>query len=51
MQNLEDTKKWIEERIQYILEGCDLNDEDNKRAYDSLKTALKCVEKEIGEKK
>jgi len=42
---MEDTKKWIEERILYIVEKCDLNDADNKRAFDSLKIALECVEK------
>ena len=44
MQNLEEAKKWINERLIYIAQNCDLNDKDNKRAYNSLKTALECVE-------
>lgn len=51
MQNLEDTKNWIIEKISYILANCDLKDEDNKRAYDSLKTALECVETVIKNRK
>lgn len=45
MENLQDTKNWIDERLLYITQNCDLQDVDNKRAVESLKTALKCVEK------
>lgn len=45
MKNIKDTKKWINERLSYIAQNCDLKETENKRAYDSLKTALKCVEK------
>ena len=45
IENLKDCKDWINERLQYIAENCDLNDKDNKRAFESLKMALECVEK------
>lgn len=45
MGNIEDTKKWINERLTYIAQNCDVKEADNKRALESLKTALKCVEK------
>ena len=46
-KELEKVKKWIQERIVYIAENCDLNDSDNKRAYDNLKTALNYIENSI----
>lgn len=51
MENLQDTKNWINERLVYIAQNCDLQDADNKRATESLKTALKCVEKVENEEK
>lgn len=51
MENIEDTKKWINERLTYISQNCNLQDADNKRALESLKTALKCVEKVENEEK
>jgi hypothetical protein len=45
VENLQDTKNWIDERLLYIAQNCNLQDADNKRAVESLKTALKCVEK------
>lgn len=45
MENIQDTKNWINERLTYIAQNCDLQVADNKRALESLKTALKCVEK------
>ena len=46
-EQIQDAKKWIEERMTYILQNCDLKEKDNKRAYNSLNIALKCLEKEI----
>lgn len=45
LENIQDTKNWINERLTYIAQNCDLQVADNKRALESLKTALKCVEK------
>ena len=45
IEKLKDCKLWINERLQYIAENCDLNNKDNKRAFENLKIALKCVEK------
>lgn len=45
MGNIQDAKKWINERLTYITQNCDLNESKNKRAYNSLKTALECIEK------
>lgn len=44
IENLKDCKNWIKERLAYIAENCDLNDKDNKRAFESLKIALECLE-------
>lgn len=44
MQEIEDAKKWLKERIVYIKINCDLNELDNKRAYNSLNIALKYLE-------
>lgn len=46
---MEEALKWIEERLVYIAENCDLSDEDNKRAYESLKCAKECVLKQESE--
>lgn len=43
MENLQDTKKWINERLNYIGANCDLAEKENKRAFDCLETALNCV--------
>lgn len=43
MGDLQDTKKWINERLNYIGANCDMTDKENKRAFDSLETALNCV--------
>ena len=43
MGDLQDAKKWINERLNYIGANCDLTDKENKRAFDSLETALNCV--------
>ena len=51
MGNLQDTKKWINERLTYIGANCDLTEEENKRAFDSLETALNCVIKVENEEK
>lgn len=51
MENLQDTKKWINERLNYIGTNCDLAEKENKRAFDSLETALNCVIKVENEKK
>lgn len=58
MGDLQDAKKWINERLNYIGANCDMTDKENKRAFDSLETALNCVikveneeEKENGNKK
>lgn len=51
MGDIQDTKKWINERLVYIAQNCDLQDADNKRAAESLKTALKCIEKVENEEK
>lgn len=51
MGDIQDTKNWINERLIYIIQNCDLQDIDNKRAFESLKTALKCVEKVENEEK
>lgn len=45
IEKLKDCENWINERLEYIAENCDLNDKDNKRAFESLKIALECVEK------
>lgn len=50
MGDIQDTKKWINERLIYIAQNCDLNESENKRALASLQTALKCIEKVEGEK-
>lgn len=57
MGDLQDAKKWINERLNYIGANCDMTDKENKRAFDSLETALNCVikveneeEKENGNK-
>ena len=42
--NIQETKKWINERLAYIKEKCDLNEIENKRAFMSLQTSLKCIE-------
>jgi len=41
----EEALKWIKERLGYIAEGCDLKNEDNKRAFDSLKFAKESIER------
>lgn len=46
-KELEEAKEWINERILYIAENCDLNDSDNKKAYNSLKTTLNYIENSI----
>lgn len=51
MENLQDTKNWINERLVFIAQNGDLQDADTKRANESLKTALKCVEKVENEEK
>lgn len=58
MGDLQDAKKWINERLNYIGANCDMTNKKNKRAFDSLETALNCVikveneeEKENGNKK
>ncbi len=43
MGDLQDAKKWINERLNYIGANCDMTDKENKRAFDSLETALNCV--------
>lgn len=40
---IEKAKKWIEERILFINQYCDLKDTDSKEALDSLQTALICI--------
>lgn len=45
MEKFKDCKDWIKERLQFIVENCDLNDKDNKRALENLKIALECIEK------
>lgn len=43
MENLQDTKNWINERLVFIAQNGDLQDADTKRANESLETALNCV--------
>ncbi len=43
MGDLQDAKKWINESLNYIGANCDMTDKENKRAFDSLETALNCV--------
>lgn len=50
-KELEEAKKWIKERILYIAENCDLNDSDNKKAYNSLKITLNYIENSISKEK
>lgn len=45
IEKLKDCKNWIEERLSYIATNCDLEDTDNKRAFENLKVALECVKK------
>ncbi len=45
MENLQDTKNWINERLVFIAQYGNLEDADTKRADKSLRIALKCVEK------
>lgn len=45
VEKLKDCKNWINERLGFVAENCDLNDKDNKRAFESLKIALECIEK------
>ena len=51
MGDLQDAKKWINERLNYIGANCDMTDKENKRAFDSLETALNCVIKVENEEK
>lgn len=44
-EKIKDAKKWLQERLSYIAENCDLNIADNKRAYNSLKASIECIEK------
>lgn len=51
MENLQDTKNWINERLVFIAQYGNLEDADTKRADKSLRIALKCVEKVENEEK
>lgn len=44
----EEAIKWVNERLIYISQNCDLDDTENKRAYDSLETVLSMLkEKDV----
>ena len=43
-EKIDEAKKWIKERLAFISTECDLNDKDFKIAYDSLTTALICMD-------
>ena len=47
MLNKEEIEKaltWVEERIIYIIQNCDLKDGDNKRALDNFKIINMCLQ-------
>lgn len=48
-ENVEKCLKWIEERLDYIVQNLseeELKEEDNKRAFESLKFAKNCIEQQ-----
>ena len=46
--NNETDLKWVEDRLVFIAQNCDLKDEDNKKAYDVLTYIEKVLSRKEG---
>lgn len=44
--NKEKALKWVQDRLVFIAENCNLKDEDNKKAYDVLTYIKETLEKQ-----
>ena len=43
-EKIEEALKWVKERIEYITQNCDLQEEDNKKALYILKNINICLQ-------